>query len=84
MTRQEFTEKYGSVNVKFTGYYKYNFTYTATLPDGKQLRCEYGGNSEDIYRHEVKVNREETVISLSPHAGSIYEGDKLIESFYDY
>ena len=84
MTRQEFYEKHGSAKVKFSSYYKYTFTYAATLPDGKTISCEYGGNNEDIYRHEVNVDSEETVNSLQPFAGSIYEGDNLIESFYDY
>ena len=84
MTRQEFYDKYGSVKVKFSSYYKYTFTYAATLPDGKCLTCGYGGNSDDIYRHEVDAGSEETVNSLQPHTGSIYQGGNEIENFYDY
>ena len=84
MTRQEFYEKYGSVKVKFSRYYKYTFTYEATLPDGNQLTCEYGRNSEDIYRHEVVADCEETVSSLQPHEGGVYQDGKEVEGFYDY
>lgn len=84
MTRQEFYEKYGSVKVKFSSYYKYKFTYVATLPDGKRLVCGYGGDSSQIYRHEVNVNSEETVSSLQPYEGTIYQDDKEVEWFYDY
>lgn len=84
MTRQEFYDKYGKVKVKFSGYTKYVFTYTATLPDGNQLTCGYGGNSEDIYRHEVAANCEETVSSLQPSEGGVYQDGKEVEGFYDY
>ena len=84
MTRQEFYEKYGSVKVKFLSYYKYTFTYAATLPDGKRLTCGYGGNGDDIYRHEVDADSEETVSSLKPHEGSVYQDGNEVEYFYDY
>jgi hypothetical protein len=73
MTRQEFYDKYGSVKVKFSYYYKYTFTYEATLPGGIRLTCGYGGNSDDIYRREVIANREEDVNSLQPHEGVVYQ-----------
>jgi hypothetical protein len=84
MTRQEFYDKYGSVKVKFSSYYKYIFTYEATLPDGKCLTCRYGGNGDDIYRHDVSANNEEAVISLQPHEGAVYQDGKEVEGFYDY
>ena len=84
MTRQEFYEKYGSVKVKFSSYYKYKFNYMATLPDGKVLTCRYGGDSHDIYRHEVNVNSEETVNSLQPYEGVVIQDGKEVEGFYDY
>lgn len=84
MTRQEFYDKYGNVKVRFASYYKYTFTYEVTLPDGKRLTCGYGGNSDDIYRHEVDVDCEETVSSLQPHEGAVYQDGNKIEGFYDY
>lgn len=84
MTRQEFYEKYGGVKVKFSSYYKYKFIYAVTLPDGKRLTCGYGGDSDQIYRHEVDVDKEETVSSLQPDEGAVFQDDKKIEGFYDY
>lgn len=84
MTRQEFYDKYGSVKVKFSSYYKYTFTYEATLPDGSLLTCGYGGNSDEIYRHEVGADSEEDVISLQPYQGAVYQGGEKVEGFYDY
>ena len=85
MTRAEFYEKYGNVKVKFSSYYKYTFTYSASLPDGNKLKCGYGGNCEDIYRESVSATDEETVINLQPYQGIVCDSEgNTIESFYDY
>ncbi len=84
MTRADFYAKYGGIKVAFSSYYKYTFTYSAVLPDGKRLTVGYGGNSAEIYRHEVAVNDAETVDSLQPYTGAVYEAGKEIEGFYDY
>jgi hypothetical protein len=81
MTKDEFYKKYGSIKVKFLGYFKYTFTYEAELPDGKRLTCDYGGNADDIYRHEVSADFEETVSGLQPHECSVYENGKYVEGF---
>jgi hypothetical protein len=83
MTALEFITEYGDVDVTFSYYYKYTFTYSATLPDGKILKVQYGGNSDQIYRHEVDTLSVK-VRHLGPFAGSVYEGDDEVESFYDY
>jgi len=84
MTRAEFYAKYGDVEVTFSSYYKYTFTYAATLPDGKRLTVGYGGNSDEIYRHEVATGCAEKVSSLEPYTGAVYEGTEEVEGFYDY
>lgn len=84
MTREEFYAKYGNVEVTFSSYFKYTFNYTTTLPDGRQLEVFYGGNADDIYRHEVCSGGVETVLSLQPYSGCVYFGGEEMESFYDY
>jgi hypothetical protein len=84
MTREEFYAKYGEVMVKFSSYYKFTFNYTATLPDGKTLTCGYGGNSGDIYRHEVNVDSYDMIKHLQPYTGSVDENGVEVEGFYDY
>jgi len=84
MTRAEFYAKYGDVEVTFTSYYKYTFTYAATLPDGKRLTVGYGGSHDEIYRHEVTTSCAEKVSSLQPYTGAVYEGTDEVEGFYDF
>lgn len=84
MTRQEFYEKYGNVEVRFSSYYKYTFTYAADLPDGKHLTCGCGGDQEAIYCLTVFADGAGTVSGLRPFEGGVYENGIEIEGFYDY
>lgn len=83
ITKKQFIEKYGEIKVKFESYYKYTFTYSATLPDGKIISVGYGGNSDDIYRFSVTSDEEETIISLYPYTGSVYDDNVEVEYFYE-
>lgn len=84
MTREEFYEKYGGMELKFVSYYKYIFTFSGLTDEGYDISCGCGGNSEDIYRMEVATNSVETVAELQPFMGSIYKDGVEIEGFYDY
>ena len=82
MTKDEFMKKYGHIEVKFSHYYKYVFTFGGTLPDGSKINVEYGGNSDDIYRFEASTDGTETVGGLDPFSGVIYNDGKEIEGFF--
>jgi hypothetical protein len=84
MTQQQFLDKYGDVEVTFSHYYKFTFTYAATLPDGSRLTVGVGGNSDDIYRFEVSNNEVATVCNLNPYQGSVYCDNREVEGFYEY
>lgn len=84
MTREEFYAKYGEVEVVFTSYYKFTFNYGAILADNRRLSVSYGGNSDEIYRHEVSVGGTIKIKYLEPYCGSVYDGSKEVESFYGY
>ncbi len=38
MTKEEFIAKYGDVKVRFSNYYKYEFVFWGTLPNGRAER----------------------------------------------
>ena len=84
LTKEEFIAKYGDYVVTFESYYKYTFTYSAVLPSGKTLVVGYGGNHDDIYGHEVSKDAAETINTLQPYSGDVYEGGACVEEFYDY
>lgn len=84
ITRAEFYAKHGNVQVTFSSYYKYTFHYEGVLPDGRRVTVGYGGDSDEIYRHEVSTNTTETINGLQPYTGTVYEGTREVEHFYDY
>ena len=84
MTKDEFIEKYGDVEVSFSSYYKFTFTYEAILEDGSIVFVDFGATSEAIYRHVVTRTGVETIKALDPYAGTVYKDGIKVESFYDY
>lgn len=65
-TQDELNEVHGSVEMKFSSYYKYSFTYIGTTADGKKVVASVGGDSGDIYKMEVVADKMETLQSLYP------------------
>lgn len=88
MTKDEFYEKYGDVKIKFSSYYKYTFTYGGELPDGGRVSVDYGGNSDDIYRFDVRADcvmgLQDASRTIGFHAGTAYDKDgNVIDEFYE-
>ena len=84
MTREEFYKKYGDVKVTFSSYYKYTFTYSGVLPDGRTISVDTGGDASEIYHDSVICGTEETINSLYPYAGRVHDDKQETDSFYDY
>jgi hypothetical protein len=57
-TKEEVNEKFKEANVYFSRYYKYTFTFVCQSEDGYKLICNYGGDSNEIYRYEVSNSPE--------------------------
>lgn len=52
MNLEQFLEKYGDIEVVFSGYYKFMFTFKSLKEDdGITVYC--GGDSDEIYRFWV-------------------------------
>jgi hypothetical protein len=67
MTEKEFMEKYGDEKVKFSHYYKYNFSFRGIDNPALSIRC--GGDHDDIYRFDVDADVAYTVRELDPQYG---------------
>ncbi len=52
ITREQATERYGNVDVTFSHYYKYRFSFRGSF-GGKELFVDVGGDRDNIYRFEV-------------------------------
>ena len=87
LTRQEFMEKYGQVIVEFSDYYKFTFRYVNVrmASEGGTISVEFGGNAEDIYRHDLSSNERIKVVDLEPFSGTVRDaGGNVVDEFYDY
>lgn len=82
-TQKQFLAKYGHVKVKFSSYYKFSFVFFAVLENGNRLAVTIGGDSDVIYKLDIIANAEYSVNELCPYSGSVYQGEEMIESFYD-
>ena len=60
-------EKYKNEVVKFTGYYKYTFTFMTTLSNGNTLVAQVGGCADSIYTLAVSSDMMTSVDTLQPY-----------------
>ena len=54
ISKSTFLEKYGNVEVVFSNYYKYTFTFSGKF-EGNRFVVSVGGTSSDIYRYSVSA-----------------------------
>ena len=77
-------QEYADVELTFSSYYKYAFYYKGTY-DYHTIIMGVGGNSDDIYRHEV-VNNDKTTLRATYHNFiRILDKDGVeVFTWYDY
>ena len=85
LTIEEVLEKYGNIELYFSSYYKYSFTYTYKK-DNLEIIGSYGGNSDDIYRYDVTPNKKVLVkfYKESLQHLTIVEDGKIVFNYSDY
>jgi hypothetical protein len=84
LTKEQFIEKYGDVEMHFTSYYKYTFSFEGKTPNGETIKASVGGSADDIYRFEVCTGSNGTFSSLDPECGYVYDSNdnKVCEMEY--
>ena len=84
MSKTEILNKYKDVQMVFSSYFKYSFSFTGVTKEGYKVYAEIGGNSEDIYRIEVGAGDVKTLLDLDPYYVNITNSDKVtIAMYYD-
>lgn len=86
MEIEEFEKLYSDVDLTFSGYYKYEFTFIGTAPDGTKIYDDYGGNADDIYRHSVGSGEVRKVgnVRSSWHRVTATKGDDAVFEYSDW
>lgn len=76
-------EKYKNHIVKFCGYYKYTFTFTATLPNGHTLIVQVGGCAESIYNLAVSPEMTSSVAALQPSQMTEIDSEGIVVDVWE-
>lgn len=85
ITREEAEKLYNEVDVKFTNYYKYSFTFEGEANDGSKITTTFGGRAEDIYRYDLSHDEEYTFDNCDEwHSVNITKDGKTIFDWDDY
>lgn len=58
LTEGEVATQYGEVELTFSSYYKYSFSFDGVAPDGAEISADFGGDGDDIYRVRVSNNEK--------------------------
>ena len=86
ISREEFNELYGDVEVVFNSYYKYTFTFRGETKDFKVVSISYGGCADDIYRESVEAGEKVKVRDIEGTYATVYEDsdcENVVHSYYD-
>jgi hypothetical protein len=80
ITMEEFMKEYGDTIVKFSSYYKYEFTFYSVegTVDGHGIRLVAGGNADDIYRFDVYAHQEYKASELYPRYAYVFRDDTIV------
>jgi hypothetical protein len=85
ITKKEFDERYGNVEVEFASYYKYSFGFRGKTDTGLDVYLSVGGCADDIYRMEVVAGEKIKVKELEARFASVAEsGAPHSESIHTY
>jgi hypothetical protein len=86
LTKEQVIEKYGDIELPFSRYYKYSFSYATTLDDGTVIYGSYGGCSDDIYRHQVLKDDVIIVKYFEDYLNmlTIRKDHETLFEYYDY
>ncbi len=85
MYDEKILEKYLGVELTFSHYYKYKFTFIGYVKGGIKIVANYGGDYDDIYRFDLKNNQKEMLDGKDGWTSiSIYDGKNLIYNWSDY
>ena len=81
LSYEELLSQYGDIELKFSSYFKYSFTFTGQIGDIR-IEATIGGSSDDIYRLDIDADQIMTIRMLDARMVSIYKGGQLIAEYY--
>ena len=84
MNRTELYKNYGEVELVFTSYYKYSFSFVGANEEGAVIIASYGGSADDIYRFEVEANKKYLLKNLEPDYVVVKKDGEDVDKFVEF
>ena len=84
ITRKEFNELYGNVEVVFNSYYKYTFEFRGQTDDFKTVSISFGGCADDIYKEQIEAGEKVKVKDIEGTYATVYEDDDCLNVVHSY
>jgi hypothetical protein len=89
MNKEEVQSMFGDVELTFSHYHKYCFTYVGHYEHGHKYKivASFGGSADDIYRFEVCNNDKQVLSHCLENEWndvSVYQDDELVFNWSDY
>ena len=84
ISKTEFNELYGDVEVEFNSYYKFVFEFRGETKDFKTVSISFGGGADDIYREDVEAGKKVKVKDIEGTYATVYEDSDCLEVVHSY
>lgn len=87
MSKHEFFDEYGDVEVSFGDYYKYIFSFYGDTEEDGKMKIDVGGDRETIYKYSVSASHSAPASAIKDQAMSGYvfdENGEVVRYFVDY
>lgn len=66
LTYDEMMSQYGDIELNFSHYHKYEFTYVGDNGQDKTFSAQIGGNGDEVYNLDVSCDDVQSIASLNP------------------
>ena len=84
ISRTEFNELYGDVEVEFNSYYKYTFEFRGETKTFEPVSISFGGCSDEIYKESIEAGEKVKVRDIEGKYATVYTDDTCTEVVHSY
>lgn len=84
ISRKEFNELYGDVEVVFNSYFKFMFEFRGQTKNFETISISFGGGADDIYRESVEAGEKVKVKDIDGVYATVYEDSDCLNVVHSY
>ena len=84
ISKTEFNELYGDVEVKFNSYYKFTFEFRGETKTFETISISFGGGADDIYKESIEAGETVKVKDIDGRYATVYTDSTCLEVVHSY